>query len=562
MKACEYLVRTLEQEGVRYAFGVHGSALTPLIDQVRNNSSITPILVRHEEGGAFMADGYARFSGGLGFCWGTSGPGTTNLLTGLATSWSDATPVLAITGQVPTSDFHRGAFQESTTASVDSVALLKAVTKYAELVGTPAQLPTLLRTALRQALTSRKGPAALVIPKDCLTAEIAGDPPPVFSYRVQNRVFDARMVGRAAELLRKSRRPALLVGSGVNLSRANRELIQLVHQLEAAVASTPKGKGAFPEDDPRFLGVLGLGGHPTAAHYILEHADLLLAVGTSLGQISTCNYDERLSHMPLIHLDVNPEEIGKNFPVEVGLVGDAQVILKELAKALLDGPRQASRASRRAYLDGFLAQGSRLIDPHLVRSDHSPIYPQRAVYELRRHLPRDAIVFWDSGNHTIWGIHYFEAYTPRTFSFSPSFGAMGYGVSACIGAKLARPDQTVVSVCGDGGFLMNGTEVSTAVNYGIPIIWVVMNNHGLGMVRHGDRVATGRDTGASIRGVDLVRFSEGLGARGLRAGSADEFCSALALAREANGPVVIDVEIDADQVPPLPALRPELKGVI
>lgn len=558
MRATSYIVQALEQEGVDVAFGIHGSALTPLIDEIANSSTITPILVRHEEGGAFMADGYARFTGKIGVCWGTSGPGTTNLLTGLATSLVDQVPVLAITGQVQTSDFYRGAFQESTSAGVDSVALLRSVTKFAEIVATPAQLPVLLKKALRVAQTGRKGPVALVIPKDCLLSDIQAPLPAVFSYRVGNRVYDAKMVRQAALRLCQARRPSILAGTGVSLSGANRELAQLAHLLGAAVATTPRAKGCFPEDDPRFVGILGLGGHPRASRYLFEHSDLILAVGTSLGQLSTNNFDRRFNDRPLIHADINPEEIGKNFPVEIGLVGDAQVVLKELAKALMDLPEGCESAAQKEYLAAFLRREERVVDPHLLREDRTPILPQRAIVELRKALPRDAIVFWDSGAHNLWGVHYFDSYLPRTFAYSPNFGAMGYGVSACIGAKLACPDQVVVAVCGDGGFLMNGTEVSTAVNHSIPVIWMVMNNQCLGMVQQGDRVALGRDTGTEIRRVDLVRVAQGLGARARRVVNAQELRLGLEEALESGDPTVLDVHIDREQVPPVPLLRPEL----
>lgn len=562
MKAAQFLVRALEQEGVEVAFGIHGSALTPLIDEVTHRSSIRPVLVRHEEGAAFMADGYARFSGRLGVCWGTSGPGTTNLLTGLATSLVDAVPVLAIGGQVPTSNFHRGAFQESTSGGVDSVALLRAVTKFAEIVSTPAQFPVLLRKAIRVALTGRRGPVALVIPRDCLEAEIQGAPGKVFSYRVQNRVFDARMVKQAAERLAKAKRPAILVGTGVSRSRASQELAQLAQLTGAAVATTPKAKGSFPEDDPLSLGVLGLGGHPTSAGYILEHADLLLAVGTSLGQLATNNYDARFDSLPLIHVDMDPEEIGKNIPVDIGLVGDAQVILKELIKAVMDRGAGGNVVARREYLRRYLSSRSRYIEPERMEQETNPILPQRAVRVLRSGLPRDAIVMWDSGCHNLWGVHYFPSYQPRTFVYSPSFGAMGYGVSACVGAKMAMPDRLVVSICGDGGFLMNGMEVSTAVNLGIQVIWVVFNNAGLGMVGQGDTVAVGRDTGTSIGNVDIAGIAKGLGARAFRARTSAELTASLDRAREVPGPSVIDLRIDAAQVPPVPVLRPELRGVV
>lgn len=561
MKVAQYLARALEQEGLRYIFGIHGSPLVPLVDYLEHESPITPILVRHEEGGAFMADGYARFSGTLGACWGTSGPGTTNLLTGLATSLTDAVPVLAIAGQVPTASFYKGAFQESTASGVDSVVLLKAVCKFAEMATHPAQVPVLVKKALRLAMTGRRGPTALVLPADLLATDIEATPPPVYSYRVGNRCFDRKMVGRAAALLTRARRPAILAGTGVSISGANAELVRLSELLGAGVATTPKAKGCFPEDHGNSVGVLGLAGHPSASRFLLDQADVILAIGTSLGQVSTNNFDPRFERKVLIHLDVEPEEIGKNFPVELGLVGDAQVILRELIEAVTELPgRSRVVAARRRRIRRFKEVEPRFFDPHLLDADTCPIYPQRAIRELRRALPRDAILFWDSGNHNLWGVHYFDTYAPKTFTYSPNFGAMGYGVSACIGAKLARPDQVVVSVCGDGGFLMNGMEVSTAVNYGVPVIWVVLNNHSLGMVYQGHKALAGRTAGGRIQDVDICSLSRGLGAQACRASTADELAESLRRAIASERPTVIDVEIDAEQVPPIPMLRPELKG--
>lgn len=561
MKIVHFLTRLLEREGVRHVFGIHGSALSALIDEVTHESDITPILVRHEEGGAFMADGYARFSGTLGVCWGTSGPGTTNLLTGLATSYTDAVPVLAITGQVPVNAFYRGAFQESTSSGVDSICLLRGVTKFAEMITHPEQAPVLIKKALRLAQTGRKGPTALVVPRDVWGAEVETFVPNAYSYRVGNRCFDIKWVARAAELLAKAERPLILAGTGVSFSNANQELIRIAAELGAAVVTTPKAKGCFPEDHELSLGVLGLAGHPSAARFFLEEADLVLAVGSSLGQISTLDFHPRLGELPLVQVDIDPHEIGKNYPVKIGLVGDAQVVLRELARALAPLPRPSPTSRKREYIASYKAANPRVRDPELLLRDTDPILPQRAIVDLRAVLPRDAIVFMDSGNHTLWGIHYFEAYEPRTFTLSPNFGAMGYGVAASVGAQLACPERVVVSICGDGGFLMNGMEVSTAVNHGIPVIWVVLNNASLGMVYHGDRVNLGRDSGGLIRDVDLVSVARGLGAAATRVSTSEGLKAAVRRALSDRVPSLIDVTIDPDQVPPTPQLRPELRGV-
>lgn len=561
-RVAAFLSDYLEQEGVRYLFGIHGSPITPFLDHITHESSIRPIQVRHEEGAAFMADGYARFSDHPGVCLGTSGPGTTNLLTGLASAYMDSVPVLAITGQVPTPNFHRGAFQESTSGGVDSVSLLKSVTKFAEMAVQPEHVPVLIQKALRESLTGRPGPAALVIPKDCFEKEIDAEIPPVYSYRVHNRPFDRRMVARASDLFLEAKRPVFLVGAGLNISQGNRELMRLAEQFWLPVATTPKGKGAFPEDHPLSLGVFGLGGHPTAHRYLLEEADLILAVGTSLGQISTNNFDPRLKERALIHIDASVSEIGKNFPVDLGLVGDAQVILRELQEALRGRPVPTPVPRRKLEMDAFFQRIPRFIEPERMWVDSDPVRPQRILRSLRENLERDAIVFWDSGNHTLWGIHYFPAYEPRTFTYSPNFGAMGYGVNACIGAALACPERTVVSVCGDGGFLMNGMEVNTAVNAQVPVIWVVLNNQRLGMVVQGDKIAKGRSSGGQILHADLVQVARGLGAQAERISNPDAFEEALLRARSRRLPTVLDVTIDPEEIPPIPPLRPEVGRIL
>ncbi|MBI3890312.1 MAG: thiamine pyrophosphate-binding protein [Candidatus Wallbacteria bacterium] len=330
----ETLIRYLEREDVRYVFGMPGSPLGALFEAF-NGSSIRPVLVKHETCAAFIADGYARFSGKIGVCIGTTGPGVTNLVTGVATALGDGVPLLVLTGQVPTGVFGRGAFQEATTATFSASELLRPVTKMSEMVIEPSLLPRLLRRALRMAQTGKTGPVALNFPANVLSAQVTDDcPDSPFDYRTKNRTFDRRMVLKAAKVLLKAQRPVILAGSGVGVSGAEEELRLLSEELSIPVATTPKAKGCFPDDHPLALGIFGFAGHPRADRYVHREADMVLVAGSSLGQWETDNFAESLTGKTLVQIDIDPTEIGKNYPIEVGLQGDAQVILKELRFAV------------------------------------------------------------------------------------------------------------------------------------------------------------------------------------------------------------------------------------
>ena len=490
------LLRYLEGEGVEYIFGVPGTALVPLYDAINKQDAIKPILSKHEEGAAFMADGYARVSGKIGVCYSTSGPGTTNLVTGVANSYMDDVPLLVITGQVPTSIYGKGTFQDSTKEGVDSVAMFDPITKYSEMIMSRYKMPETLREAFRIAFSGKKGPVHLSYPKDIMEAEIEDTLLPPRGYRVKSTYFDRKLVIDATEKLVNAKKPAMLVGSGVIASDATLEVLELAEMLNIPVATTPKAKGAFPEDHDLSLGVLGFSGSPAAEEYLMGDVDVLLVVGASLNQLTTFSWDPKLEPSDsLIHINIDPSEIDKNYVADIGLVGDCQAVLSEISFRILREIQKHDPKEERPIEDiiKFKDSVGVVVDEEKMFSESVPIKPQTMMREIQESLPDDAIVFVDTGNHICWAIHYMRFKKPN---FISAFGmlSMGYATAAAIGGKLAAPDRPVVAIVGDGCFLMNGMEIATAVNYDIPVVWIVQNNSKLGLVHDLQRFRLGDKT--------------------------------------------------------------------
>lgn len=553
-QAVQIMIEYLEKEGVQYVFGIPGKPLGPLFELL-NESSITPVRTTHESGAAFMADGYARFSGHIGVCAGTSGPGMTNLVTGVANAYADHVPLLVLTGQVQTDDFGKGAFQESTSDLVDAVSLFRNLTKWSESAFRGDLVPRYTRKALRVAQTGRPGPVALSLPFDSLVEELEADVPGVYEYRVHNRAFDRHMVARTSRALLEARAPCILAGFGVKVSGAHDELVALAERWRLPVLTTPKGKGAISERHPLALGVHGFAGHPRAEAFIRDEADLILAVGTSLGQWQSDNYSQVLESKSIHQIDIDPAEIGKNYPIDVGHVGDVQVILKEIGFQLERDLKKRTGAgpsleARQARLDELGKRYPRYRNEDSMFSSQIPPAPQRLMRELRAGLPDEASVFFDTGAHMIWGLHYFDALVPHSFVLASGFCCMGYGVCAPMGAKLARPDLPVAAVVGDGCFLMHGMEITTAVNLELPVVWIVMNNGELGMVHQGQTALYGRGTATRFRPVDFARVAQAMGADGVRIERIEDFPATLRSAFDTQRPTVIDCVIDPACIPP------------
>jgi acetolactate synthase I/II/III large subunit len=550
-KAAEYLIEALADAGVRHLFGVIGGAVVPLFTATLGRRTQI-VMTKHEAGAAFMADGYARVSGGLGACVATSGPGATNLITGVASAYADSIPMIVFTGQVATKSFGKGAFQESSSEGVDIVDLFKRVTRYSTLAFRADRLPDVWQKALRTALGGRPGPVHLSLPADVQEQRLSTlsvTTPQV--HRTQN--YDRAAIKQTALYLLRARRPAILAGHGAILSDAADEIRSLAEMLEIPVATTPKGKGVFPEDHQLSLGPFGYSGSPLAQWYLLESGvDVLLAVGTSLNEWGTLGWDRRLQPSEaLIQVDIDPYEIGKNYQVTVPVLGDAKAGLTELCYEI--------RRQRQRYLHFRRGNGKiepppdrpRFLNAAALDSNAVPIKPQRLMRDLQDALPRDALVFVDGGANRAWAIHYWQSLYPRTFFCATGMASMGFGVAGAVGGKFAAPDRVVVAIVGDGGFLMNGMEVSTAVHYGKQVIWVVLNDAGYGMAHHALRLLKQPDVATRYPRVDCAKVAEGLGAQAFRIREPGEINKAL-ISRilESQRPTLLDVEIDPDEVAP------------
>jgi acetolactate synthase-1/2/3 large subunit len=560
MTGANVLLEYLEQENVEYVFGIPGGPIIPLYEALYARGRIKPVLVKHEEGAAFMADGYARASGRIGVCCTTTGPGATNALTGIAVSHVDHVPVLLLTAQVATHQFGKGAFQESSPEVVDLVSLFKPVTKWSTMVHHPSRIGASMRMALRTMRSGRPGPVHLSIPLDYISQPVEEEilPPP--SFRCESGLFDRRAVKESSERLLRARAPIILAGSGVNHARAWPELRALAERHRIPVATSFKAKGCFPENHPLSLGVLGPSGHPAVREYVLgPDTDMVLVIGSSLGEVSSCGYDPRLSRKLLLQIDIDPCVIGRNFPVTVGLVGDARAILVEMLYETERRLRMGSAATRRRP-----DPPAELKIPDDVPVSGSGLQPQEVLRELREALPHDVMLFVDNGSIRSWVGQYFPIYKEDSFFVNMGLASMGYAVAGCVGAQLARPDRQVVCLSGDASFAMNGMEVHTAVENDAPVVWIVINNGGHGMIYHGERAIYGGRFCSSIfrRAIDVCAVARGLGADGIRVEHPGELADALAEARASRRPTVIDVITELGAPPPMGARVSAIRSAV
>jgi acetolactate synthase-1/2/3 large subunit len=560
--AGELLVDYLAGEGVEYLFGIPGGPLMPLYEALFARGQIRHVLAKHEAGAAFMADGYARISGRLGVCCATTGPGATNALTGIANAYRDAIPVLLLTAQVPFGAWGKGAAQESSMHGIDVVSLYQLVTKASVMLLTAPKMAETMRFVLRTALSGCRGPVHLNLPADLMRQQVHGDLRPPSQYRTTSAPYDPQAVREACRLLTQSRRPAILAGYGVYLARAWPQLQALAELGRIPVATTPKAKGIFPEDHPLSLGVLGFAGSPRADAYCLNEVDVLLTVGSALGELSTHGWTAQL--MPrraLIQLDVDAQEMGKNYPVGVSLVGDARTILTAMVARLRTdlSPDGASAWHERERAVQYL----KATTPWCVCSegftdDAVPLHPQRVIAELQQALPENALLFVDIGNVMAWAIHFLQVTQPGSFHINLGLASMGYAIAGAIGAKLAAPARPVVALVGDAAFAMQGMEIHTAVERETPVVWVVMNNGRHGMVCHGERLQFqgAFSTGVFTHPLSVAGLARAMGADAIEVQRPGEVSAALRRALHTNRPTVIDVAIDPEAMPPL-ALRIE-----
>ena len=550
------LMKALEKEGVKEVFGLPGGANLPMYDEL-GKSNIRHILVRHEQSAAHMADGFGRVSRKPGVCFATSGPGATNLLTGIATAQADSAPMVAVTGQVPVAMIGKDAFQES-----DIIGMANPALKYSYQPRTPEEIPTMVKQGFYIAETGRPGPVLLDIPKDVQQNE--GNIPFPDEVRVPGyhpwTDPDMQNTGRAVELLLSAKKPIILAGGGVIISSAFAELQSIAELLMIPVVTTFKGKGAFPENHPLSLGPIVMHGH-AEANKLMTEADCVLAIGTRFSDRSVGTFEEFEKNLKIIHMDVDPAEIGKNQTTSVAVVGDVRTSLRIFGKLLMD------KAVRASDDNPWLKH---VKETKQYWRENLKIHPgemgaAKILRKLRELLPKESIVTTEVGQHQMWASLFFDAIHPGTFFSSTGLGTMGWGFPAAIGAKTARPDVPVVDIAGDGSFNMTEHSLATAVLEDLPVIVFLINNYSLGMVAQWQRTFYDR----RMVGVDLkkcpdyVKLAESYGAQGIRAQSMDELEKAIKDGLNSDVATVIDIPIDPEEdVLPFVAPGTGLKDMI
>ena len=540
MTGAKALITSLEKEGVDVIFGLPGGANLPIYDALVD-ADFRHILVRHEQSAAHMADGYARVKRKAGVCFATSGPGATNLITGIATAYADSSPMIAVTGQVPLGMIGKDAFQET-----DIIGVANPCTKYAFQPRTAVEIPEMVKKSFYIAESGRPGPVLIDIPKDVQQSTADINFPDLIKVRGYNPIIDPDLanVGKAVELLLAAQKPIIMAGGGVILSGAFSELQALAESVMAPVVTTFKGKGAFPENHPLAMGPIGMHGHPEANRIILE-ADLIIAVGARFSDRSVGRFDEFGKGMNIIHMDIDPAEIGKNKSVDLAIVGDVKSSLRTMVKMI------SKKVTKRGFEDEWLKRRKELIYYYSETLKDYPreITAKKSLKKLRELLPPESIVTTEVGQCQMWASLHFDVISPGTFFSSTGLGTMGFGFPASIGAKAARPEVSVVDIAGDGSFNMTENSLAVSVIEKLPVIVFLLNNYMLGMVAQWQRTFYDR----RYMGVeqhncpDYVKIAEAYGANGIRVETMSELEKAINSALKSELPTVIDIPIDPDE---------------
>jgi acetolactate synthase-1/2/3 large subunit len=557
MTGAKALMHALERENVDIIFGLPGGANLPIYDALVDATNLRHILVRHEQSAAHMADGYARIKRRAGVCFATSGPGATNLITGIATAYADSSPMIAVTGQVPVAMIGKDAFQET-----DIIGVANPCTKYAFQPRTASEIPETVKKSFYIAESGRPGPVLIDIPKDVQQTNADMEFPELIKVRGYSPVLDADLsqVGKAVEILLKAERPIIMAGGGVILSGAFSELQALAELLMIPVVTTFKGKGAFPENHPLAMGPIGMHGHPEANKIILE-ADCIVAIGARFSDRSVGRFDEFGKGMSIIHMDVDPAEIGKNKSVDVPVIGDVKSSLRTLIKML---PRKILKND---VDNPWLKRRKELIDYYAEAIKDYPrnLTAKKALKKLREILPGNAIATTEVGQCQMWTSLHFDVVSPGTFFSSTGLGTMGFGFPASIGAKAARPDLPVVDIAGDGSFNMTENSLAVSVLDNLPVIVFLMNNYMLGMVAQWQRTFYNRRyMGVHQKGCpDYTKIAQAYGAQGIKVQSLQELEKAIKTALKTEVATIIDVPIDPEEdVYPFVAPGTGLKDMI
>lgn len=547
LTGAEALIESLNEEEVEHIFGIPGGAMIDVYDVLYDEEEIEHILTRHEQGAAHAADAYARVTGGPGVCMATSGPGATNLTTGLANAHMDSSPVIAITGQVPKPLLGVDAFQEA-----DILSTMIPNTKHNFMLRDASNIPERVNYAFKVATAGRPGPVHIDFPKDVQNAEAEVEIPTEAEYDKALKIEpEDEEVEEAVELTADAEQPLIFAGGGVVSAEAWPELREFAEALQIPVVTSTMAKGVIPEDHPLSLGIMGMHGRMTA-NIAVSECDVLLGIGVRFDDRQTGDIKHFAPKADIIHIDVDPVEIGKNVRVEVPIVADAKSALKKMNDYL-----ESSSASRSA--DQWNERMSKLKDKFEPKMDYdeTPIKPQRVMKDFKEVLGDDAILTAEVGQCQMWAAHFYDFKEPRKFINSGGLGTMGFGFPAAIGAKVGRPDCQVVDIAGDGSFLMNSQELATAVEDDIPVVVAILNNRYLGMVKQWqdlfyDERRSATDLGQSP---DFAELAESYGAHGAKVTRPSEIAPKLQGALDSNKPAVLDIIIDPDEhvLPMVPA---------
>ena len=534
MTGAEIVVACLIEQGVDTVFGFPGGAILNVYDALyKHRDKITHYLTSHEQGASHMADGYARATGKVGVCMATSGPGATNLVTGIATAYMDSVPLVAITCNVTLPLLGKDSFQE-----VDIAGISMPITKHGYIVKKVEDLADTIRKAFRIASTGRPGPVLVDIPKDVTGAvtEYVPASPSARRLRGEGRRYSDSDIDNAVEMIKASRRPFLYVGGGAVISGASEELKKFVELIDAPVCDTLMGKGAFDGHDPHYTGMIGMHGTKTS-NLGVSKCDLLIAMGARFTDRVIGNPDKFATEAKIIHIDIDPAEINKNIKVSDSIIGDLKDVLRDLNERL-----------EPQHHDEWMKQIMEMKKKYPLSYNKSRLTCPMVIEKLDELTKGDAIIVTDVGQHQMWAAQYYTFSKPRTLLTSGGLGTMGYGLGAAIGTKVAFPDRQVINIGGDGCFRMNMNELATASRYQIPVIEIIIDNSALGMVRQWQTLYYGERYSATVirDKVDYCKVAEGLGCMAIRVTDPSEVGPALKKALSSGVPTVIDVVIDED----------------
>lgn len=532
MTGSQILIECLKEQGVDTVFGYPGGAILNVYDELyRHRGEIRHVLTSHEQGASHAADGYARATGRVGVCLATSGPGATNLVTGIATAYMDSVPLVAITCNVGVSLLGKDSFQE-----VDIAGITMPITKHNFIVKDVHRLADTLRRAFAIAKSGRPGPVLVDIPKDVTAATAAFENRPLTPLSKKKEKISQESLEKAARMIRASKRPYIFVGGGAVISGAAEELATFAGLVDAPVCDSLMGKGAFDGEDPAYSGMLGMHG-TKASNFGVSRCDLLIAIGTRFSDRVIGNPKAFARDAKILHIDIDPAEINKNIVVNADVIGDVREVLMALNRLLepcehTDWKREVEEAKERFPLT---YDRSELSGPYLVE-------------KICEKTKGDAIIVTEVGQHQMWAAQYYRFHRPRQFLTSGGLGTMGYGLGAAIGAQIGCPDKQVINIAGDGCFRMNMNEIATAVREHLPLIEVIVDNRVLGMVRQWQDLFYGKRYSQTILSdnIDYVKLAEAMGATAYAASTKEEFDAALDAALAAKGPVLIDAHIDPD----------------